>query len=161
MGECYQRIIKIIKAIDYFGTFITFRVNDNIEYKSLIGGTFTLIYVLFAFVYILTLSLSFIERKKINFIYSNKIMNNPFINLTEIGFTLAFGIQYSSNSLSAIVDMDLYFNYSIELIEWIGKDNLILMSLGNKKCNLSDFPQLEKFYYMNELNDMLCLIYNS
>ena len=79
MGKSYQRATDIMRAIDYFGTFITFRVNEDIEYKSIIGGSFTLIYVLFAFIYILTLSLSFIQRKKINFIYSNKIMNNPLL----------------------------------------------------------------------------------
>ena len=160
MGKCYQRLIKLIKAIDYFGKFITFRVNDNIEYKSIIGGTFTLIYVLFSLGYILTLSMTFIKRKNIDFIYSNKIMNNPFINLSEIEFTFAFGVQYSDNSFSSIEDMNLYFNYSIELIEWIGKDDIISISLGKKKCNSSDFPKLEKIYYMNELNDMLCPIYN-
>ena len=56
--------------------------------------------------------------------------------------------------------MNLYFNYSIELIEWIGKDDIISISLGKKKCNSSDFSKLEKIYYMNELNDMLCPIYN-
>ena len=160
MGKSYQRATDIMRAIDYFGTFITFRVNEDIEYKSIIGGSFTLIYVLFAFIYILTLSLSFIQRKKINFIYSNKIMNNPFINLTEIGFTFAFGIQYSSNSLSVIEDTTLYLNYTVELVEWIGKNNITITSLNYRKCSSNDFPQLEKLYFMNELDDMLCPIYN-
>ena len=101
--------------------------------------------MLFSLGYILTLSMTFIKRKNIAFIYSNKIMNNPFINLSEIEFTFAFGVQYSDNSFSSIEDMNLYFNYSIELIEWIGKDNLILMTLGKRK-NSSDFP---KFMWMN------------
>ena len=161
MGKCYQRLIKIMKTIDYFGTFITFRVNEDIEYKSIIGGTFTLIYLLFAIGYIFTLSLAFIKRKKINFIYSNKIMNNPFINLTEIGFTFAFGIQYSNNSLSVIEDTTSYLDYTIQLIEWIGTENITINSLNYRKCTSNDFPKLEKFYYMNELDDMLCPIYNS
>ena len=161
MGKYIKQIIEIMKTIDYFGTFITFRVNDNIEYKSIIGGTFTLIYVFFALGYIITMSMSFIKRKNIDFIYSHKIMANPFVNLTEIGFTFAFGVQYSDNSLSAVDDTNLYFNYSIELIEWINKDNKNRIFLNFRKCSLNDFPKLQKKYYINDLENMLCPIYNS
>ena len=150
-----------MKTIDYFGTFITFRVNDNIEYKSIIGGTFTLIYVFFALGYILTMSMSFIKRKNIDFIYSHKIMSNPFINLTQIEFTFAFGVQFTDNSLSAVDDTNLYFNYSIELIEWINKENKNRKFLDYRKCSLNDFPKLQKKYYINDLENMLCPIYNS
>ena len=154
MVKCSNKIIQFIKKIDYFGTFITFRVNDHFEYKSIIGGTFTLIYALFAFGYILTLSISFIKRKNIDFIYSYKIMSNPFINLTNIKFIFSFGIQYSKNSLSAINDTSLYFNYSIQLIEWVGTDNITFKSLNYKKCDLSDFPNLEMIYNMNDIDDI-------
>ena len=43
MGKCNEKIIRFIKRIDCFGTFITFRVDDQIEYKSIIGGIFTLV----------------------------------------------------------------------------------------------------------------------
>ena len=161
MEKYIKKIVKIMKTIDYFGTFITFRVNDNIEYKSIIGGTFTLIYVFFALGYILTMSMSFIKRKNIDFIYSHKIMSNPFINLTQIEFTFAFGVQFTDNSLSAVDDTNLYFNYSIELIEWINKENKNRKFLDYRKCSLNDFPKLQKKYYINDLENMLCPIYNS
>ena len=154
------KIKKLIKSIDYFGTFITFRVNDEIEYKSLIGGTFTLIYALFIIVYISTLSISFIKMKKLDFIYSHKIMSQPFINLSDISFTFAFGVQYSDYAFSAIEDTYLYFNYSIKLIEWVGKDDIYETNLEFRKCESSDFPKLNKDYYMNDLDDMLCPIYD-
>ena len=161
MEKYIKKIVKIMKTIDYFGTFITFRVNDNIEYKSIIGGTFTLIYVFFALGYILTMSMSFIKRKNIDFIYSHKIMSNPFIKLTQIEFTFAFGVQFTDNSLSAVDDTNLYFNYSIELIEWINKENKNRKFLDYRKCSLNDFPKLQKKYYINDLENMLCPIYNS
>jgi hypothetical protein len=154
------KIKKLIKSIDYFGTFITFRVNDEIEYKSLIGGTFTLIYALFIVVYISTLSISFIKMKKLDFTYSHKIMSQPFINLSDISFTFAFGVQYSDNSFSAIEDTYLYFNYSIKLIEWVGKDDINETNVEFRKCESSDFPKLHKDYYINDLDDMFCPIYD-
>ena len=160
MEKCSKQFKKILKQIDYFGTFVTFRVNDEIEYKSLIGGTFTLIYGIFAFIFIMSSSISFLKRENLDFIYSHKIMSQPFINLSYISFTFAFGIQYSDNASSAVEDTYLYFNYSIKLIEWVGKNDIYEKNLEFRKCESSDFPKLEGDFYMNDLNEMLCPIYD-
>ena len=160
MEKCLKQFKNILKQIDSFGTFVSFRVNDEIEYKSLIGGTFTLIYGIFAFIFIMTSSISFLERKNLNFIYSHKIKSQPFINLSDISFNFAFGVQYSDNAYSAVEDTYLYFNYSVKLIEWVGKDDINETNLEFRKCESSDFPKLIKDYYMNDLDDMLCPIYD-
>ena len=160
MEKCLKQFKNILKQIDYFATFVSFRVNDEIEYKSLIGGTFTLIYGIFAFIFIMTSSISFLERKNLNFIYSHKIKSQPFINLSDISFNFAFGVQYSDNAYSAVEDTYLYFNYSVKLIEWVGKDDIYETNLEFRKCESSDFPKLIKDYYMNDLDDMLCPIYD-
>ena len=160
MEKCLKQFKNILKQIDYFATFVSFRVNDEIEYKSLIGGTFTLIYGIFAFIFIMTSSISFLERKNLNFIYSHKIKSQPFINLSDISFNFAFGVQYSDNAYSAVEDTYLYFNYSVKLIEWVGKDDINETNLEFRKCESSDFPKLIKDYYMNDLDDMLCPIYD-
>ena len=60
--------------------------------------------------------------QNINFISFNKIIETqPFINLTEIHFNFAFGIQYQHNSLLAINICKKYFNSSIILKEWMNK----------------------------------------
>ena len=161
MGKCLAQFKKILKQIDYFATFVTFRVNEEIEYKSLIGGTFTIIYVIFALGYIIIMSTNFIKRKNLNFIYSNKIMRQPFVNLSDISFTFAFGIQYSESTFPAIEDLYLYFNYTIKLIEWVGKDDINEKYLQFRKCEVTDFPNLEIRYYLNDLDEMLCPIYDS
>ena len=133
----YSKEIKtFIKKIDFFATYISFKVNEEIEYKSLIGGTFTIIYVIFALGYIIIMSTNFIKRKNLNFIYSNKIMRQPFVNLSDISFTFAFGIQYSESTFPAIEDLYLYFNYSIKLIEWVGKDDIYEKYLQFRKCEV-------------------------
>ncbi len=158
----YSKEIKtFIKKVDFFATYISFRVNEEIEYKSLIGGTFTIIYVIFALGYLIIMSTNFIKRKNLNFIYSNKIMRQPFVNLSDISFTFAFGIQYSESTFPAIEDLYLYFNYTIKLIEWVGKDDINEKYLQFRKCEVTDFPNLEIRYYLNDLDDMLCPIYDS
>lgn len=41
MEKVSKCIKKSLKTCDAFGTFITFRINDYIEYKSIIGGICT------------------------------------------------------------------------------------------------------------------------
>ena len=161
MDNCLSVIKKIVKKIDYFATIITFKINDEIEYKSLIGGILTIIYAIFTLLFIIVLSIQFVKDGNINFIYSNKIKNkNPFINLTKLEFTFGIGVQYYDTSFPAINDTNLYFNYNISLIEWIGKDNITKYQLEYKLCNASDFSTLTDEFYLNDLDQMLCPIYN-
>ena len=168
MGECINKLKYLIKTIDFFGIFITFKVNERIEYKSLIGGTFSIIYVIFSILYISQLSIDFLKRKNVNFIYSNKITQNPFINFTEMGFTFAFGVQLSNTAYPIVGDTLKYFKYSVDIIEYHfnetvrGLENITITHLGIRKCELEDFPELnQNYYYMNDLNYMICPIYNS
>ena len=118
MVDCLSIIKKLLKKIDYFATIINFKINDEIEYKSLIGGILTIIYAIFTLLFIIVLSIQFLKEGNINFIYSNKIKyKNPFINLTKLEFTFGIGVQYYDTSFPAINDTNLYFNYNISLIE--------------------------------------------
>ncbi len=57
MGRyCFNKFKTIIKKCDLFGIFITFRIKDEIEFKSMIGGVFTIfIYFFFFIIYYLLL----------------------------------------------------------------------------------------------------------
>ena len=95
MTSCKKTIKKIIKYCDLFGTKITFQINDEFEYKSLIGGITTIIYTIMAVSYVLYNFSHFIMKKNIDFIYSNKILETgPIINLTKTKFYFALGLQY-------------------------------------------------------------------
>ena len=163
MGNCCKQTKRIIKNCDFFGTFITFRINDEIEYKSIIGGIASISIFILGFLYTLYVGIPFVTRKNIEFIYSNKIIENqPFINLTQVKFNLAFGIQYQEDAVSAIEDFKEYFNYSIILKEWIGVDDIYEYKFGFKKCTKSDFYNLVNnsfernqidYLYCPELND--------
>ena len=143
MGNCCHNTKKIIKQCDYFGTFVTFRINDEIEYKSIVGGLTSIIFFILAILYTLYVGIPFIKRENIDFIFSNKIVEKePYINLSEIGFNMGFGIQYQDDATPAIDDFIEYYNYSLMLKEWIGEDTIIEFPFGLKSCTHSDFLNL-------------------
>ena len=114
MGNCCKKVKNFIKKCDNFGTFVTFRINNEIEYKSLVGGITTILFFILAISYSIYVGVPFITRQNIEFIYSDKIKETqPYINLTDIQFNLAFGIQYQEDASTAIYDAENYFNFSI------------------------------------------------
>ena len=163
MVSCCKYIKNIIKEIDCFGTLITFQINNDYDYKSLMGGISTILYSLFAFGYILYMSYRFFFKLDVNFIYSNKIVDSgPFINLTDIQFYFAFGVRYSDNGKPAILDTNKFFNYFIYTIEWVEENDKKLTPVGIKQCEEKDFAEefLDSFQ-VNELQKMYCPIINS
>ena len=96
MEKSRKCIKRFIKSCDAFGTFITFRINDDIEYKSIIGGLSTIFFVLVTLAYIIYCCIGFFGRSNVNLIYTSKVVDkSPFVNLTESQFSMAFGIQFS------------------------------------------------------------------
>ena len=157
MGKkCCKTIKKIIKECDCFGTFISFRINDDIEYKSLIGGFSTIIFTTFALAYTLYVSYYFISRKNVDLIYSNKIIqSNPKVNLTQLEFNFGFGLQYQSDGESA-VNLK-YFKYNLSLCSWTDDEQLVYTNIPYRLCEKKDFFNIvnESFDIVG-LGDMLC-----
>ena len=110
---------KFFRHFDLFGTFITFTIKGENDYKSFLGGITTISLVLIMGVYICYMSYRFLARKEFDFIFSNKIIDDPFLNLTEINFNLAFGIQNASNhkvvnsTIFEYFDFKLYMNLNL------------------------------------------------
>ena len=167
MGKCCEQLKKIIRKVDFFGTFITFRVNEEIEYKSIIGGIFTLIYGIISLSYVSIMAINFLGRKNIDFIYSKTINQHPVLNLTKVGFNFAFGAQYSKTAVPAIKNSKIYFDYKVNLIESLsnnnisGKSQIINTPIGIRRCEEDDFPELKEHYFLNDLHFMYCPILNS
>ena len=163
MKNLSNKLKNIVRKIDFFGTFISFRVEHDIKYKSLIGGTCTIIYLIIALIYILYMAIPFLKRKDITFTYSNKIVSkNPFVNLSAINFKFAFGPLFLSDAASAIENTTKYFNYKINIIEWVGIDDFFSKEIFFNFCNESDFPSsLMEQFAINELNELYCPIINN
>ncbi len=155
-------ITKIIKSLDFFGTLITFRINNDLEYKSLLGGISSIIFFIISSTYILYESYFFIKRKNVDFIYSKKTIETPFVNLTKIGYRFAFGLQYEENDTSCILNTLKYFNYSISLIENIDSKIIIETPIELKLCEKSDFRNIvNRTFESRQLDKMYCPIINN
>ena len=139
-GNFFHKCKTILKRCDLFGTFITFRINDEIEYKSIVGGFSTIFFIILTVSYTFYYSINFIKRKNLDLIYSYKIVETqPYINLTESKFNLAFGVQRQIDGGDYIFENYDFFNYSIELIEWINENTFIYNHLHLKPCTTNDF----------------------
>ena len=155
-------ITKIIKSLDFFGTLITFRINNDLEYKSLLGGISSIIFFIISSTYILYESYFFIKRENVDFIYSKKTIETPFVNLTKIGYRFAFGLQYEENDTSCILNTLKYFNYSISLIENIDSKIIIETPIELKLCEKSDFRNIvNRTFESRQLDKMYCPIINN
>ena len=155
-------ISKIIKSLDFFGTLITFRINNDLEYKSLLGGISSIIFFIISSTYILYESYFFIKKENVDFIYSKKTIETPFLNLTKIGYRFAFGLQYEENDTSCILNTLKYFNYSISLIENIDSKIIIETPIELKLCEKSDFRNIvNRTFESRHLDKMYCPIINN
>ena len=162
MVSCPKIFRRIIKECDLFGTLITFQINNDYDYKSVIGGASTLIFLSIAITYIFYMGLRFILRKEVNFIYSNKILDHgPFVDLDKDNFKFAFGVQYADDASSACNDTKKYFEYKLNSILWLGEGGKDYTAIGYKECEESDFPpEVNGQFIENELNEMYCPILN-
>ena len=112
--NCNHHIRSLLKEIDLFGTFITFRINNDLEYKSISGGCCTLFFIIFILIYTIYYSYGFITRKNINYIYSTKVVeSSPYINLKKENFNFAFGVQQQIDSCDYVYESeDVNFLFS-------------------------------------------------
>ena len=164
VGKCIK---KGIKQCDAFGTFISFRINEDLEYKSMIGGISTILFVIATLIYVFYNSYNFLSRSNVDFIFTNKILETgPFVNLTSSQFNIAFGIQFSDTDIEAetpaLSHMKDYFTYKMTMTEWVGVDDIFEYQFGFKNCEKSDFYNIvDDAFDTNLLGALLCPVFNS
>ena len=167
---------KFFRQFDLFGTFITFTIKGENDYKSLLGGIATFLLILIMGVYVCYMSYRFITRKEFDFIFSNKIIDDPFLNLTDINFNLAFGIQYAKNH--KVVDPSIYENFDFSLFMSINNLKYIdvrSLNISYHECTVDDYydfnsidkdserqkmnlTKMQQIYFLHELDKMKCPI---
>ncbi len=137
MVNCCRNIKRFIKRCDFFGTFVTFRINDEIEYKSIVGGITSIIFFIVAVLYIIYVGIPFATRKNIEFIFSYKILESkPFLNLTKVRFNFGFGIHYKD-------DGSLQNKIEIVIKDNIAKDELVQGTYAFSSSIISISAQLK------------------
>ena len=161
--NCNHHIRSLLKEIDLFGTFITFRINNDLEYKSISGGCCTLFFIIFILIYTIYYSYGFITRKNINYIYSTKVVeSSPYINLKKENFNFACGVQQQIDSCDYVYESEdvNFFNYSVESIEWTGfgtSAQTIIANLELGHCTKEDFyNQIDIYFENNSIETLYC-----
>ena len=149
---------KILRKIDLFSTPITFRIENSYEYHSLIGGLFTLLFILFSLFYFFYMGYFFIIRDNVSFIYSRRIIDTePYINLTKVEFKFAFGLQYADADEDVLIELGKYFDFSFRFVEWIGERNITYIPFNYKRCEKSDFlNKVDEQFEINRIEDLFC-----
>ena len=158
-----NRIRLILKKIDLFSTPISFKIENAYEYHSLIGGIFTIIFIFFTLFYLFYMGYFFVIRDNISFIYSRKIIEKePYINLTEVQFNFAFGLQYADADEDVLIELNKYFDFSFRFVEWIGERNITYIPFNYKRCEKSDFyNKIDEQFEINRIEDLFCPDSNS
>ena len=158
-----NRLGLILKKIDLFSTPISFKIENEYEYHSLIGGIFTIIFIFFTLFYLLYMGYFFVIRDNISFIYSRKIIEKePYINLTEVQFNFAFELQYAHADEDVLIELNKYFDFSFRFIEWVGERNITYIPFNYKRCEKSDFfNKIDEQFEINRIEDLFCPDSNS
>ena len=82
----------------------------------------------------------FVIRDNISFIYSRKIIEKePYINLTNVQFNFAFGLQYADADEDVLIELKKYFDFSFRFVEWVGERYITYIPFIYIICEKSDF----------------------
>ncbi len=132
MTSTCQRLGKIIKKCDHFLTLITFRMDDELEYKSVLGGITTIIFYFLAFLYFCYCATSYILKQNVELIYMDKILEGvPITDFRKSEFMVSLCLEFNDAKLeeeiSALNYTKKYFNYTFNLRTWIGGDNITMI----------------------------------
>lgn len=151
-----------IRSCDFIGSFITFRINDENEYKSIIGGISSFIFTLFCIWYTIYTAIPFLKKENVSFIYANKMLDkDPFVDFSNKKMTIAFSNCYvdAEKELNGPVveeTADL-IGYRMYARYWIGEEDIRDVEIPLDWCKKSDLPEkLEEFYDINGMDLMYC-----
>jgi hypothetical protein len=156
--KTWSKFTKVWKKFDIFGAKMNFRINSKKEHKSIFGGVTTIFFFTLSLIYILINFKDFVQWNNMNLIFTNKILEgDPFINLTKSEFAFAFGLQFQANSTDATKFTTQYFDYTMNVVQWVGADNITRIPIKLKKCTVSDFFNVKpELFAMNGIPDMFC-----
>jgi hypothetical protein len=154
----HWRLSRFMKRLDIFGHKQTFRINNKREHRSICGGLVSMTFIICAFVFVLMNFKDFIMRNNVSLIFTNKILDtNPFVNLTQLEFNFAFTVSFEKNSSDALETTSEFLDFHLNLIEWVGEDDLRRVPISFKTCTEADFYNVKpENFKMNEIGKMFC-----
>ncbi|MCQ2818722.1 MAG: hypothetical protein MJ252_15755 [archaeon] len=158
MEKCRKCVVHAIKKCDAFGTYISFRMGDDLEYNSFIGGITTIVFGTVSLIYVIYNCIPFLLRKNVELIYTNKIlMADPKLDLIKDHFTLAFGIQLAEDASAIYEDYKDYLDLVVNMRYWIGESDIVDIPMPLKLCDQADFyHETDETFEINEIEEYYC-----
>ena len=139
--------LNFFHTMDYFSIQYSFRLNDQISYKSYFGGSIFTMYLLFAVVYFCVSFSQFWNRKNYNINYSIGANKNKEINLKNSQFAFAF---------SKIPEF--LKDYTYLKVTYFANNKTRILNFTD--CNMEkNFPNIQKRNKI-DLSGMLCINLN-
>ena len=158
-----NKIKEFLKKFDYFGVNINFHYKSQDKYKSVIGGIFFILFIIFILTYISFYIKNFIMRKKMSIIYyNNNINKTDIINFYNNSINFAFGIECNNyEKFSTLEDIKENFIYSISYVKATRINNTNLTkekeTINYHSCEYKDFNnELNYSFDILKLNNLYC-----
>ena len=104
-------MVRFLELIDIYGTPLNFTILGNSFHKTVIGGVFTLITILFLVVCFINSGKDFYLRENPNFIYQ-KFTNSKYSKVNFSNENMFFAARIEDNDGNGI-DLSSYFNISL------------------------------------------------
>ncbi|MCQ2820083.1 MAG: hypothetical protein MJ252_22690 [archaeon] len=153
---------RVIKTCDLMGGFITFRINDENEFKSLIGGFCSIFFIIFTIFYVIYSAIPFLRKENINFIYATKVLSSgPLVDLGSKKAMLAISLYYQDPVLEdetpAFDVTDGLIGYRMVERVWDASEAVIDTHYPMEFCKKESFPaELGDFFDWNVMDEMFC-----
>lgn len=143
-NKCCSKFKNVIKKCDELYSYITFKIDDEVEYKSMVGGINSILFAIFSLWYIISQAIPFIKKQNISLIDTSKVLEtSPMIDFRFNNFNFAIAVfftdpMYEEENL-AIDETWKYFDYVLTLREWEGEADITDLVFETRFCTLNDF----------------------
>lgn len=159
--ETRQTFFSFFKMLDFFSMKpsdrITFRKKQT--YSTIIGQFSSWILIGIYIATFMNFGSDMIYHQNPQSILSQIVTPDPeILNLDEIGFFMAFGLQDLRNDSAQYIDESVY---TVELIERTKENgNFTLQTIPTGPCNLDSVPDrddLKSYYARNSITSLYCI----
>ncbi len=144
------------------GAFITFKINDENDFKSMLGGFCSMFFVIFCIFYVIYSAVPFLKKENINFIYATKVLDsNPRVDFGMKQMMLALSLYYQDAEYEAefpaCYETEGILGYRMFARVWEGDDDVKDYPIPTDYCKKEDFPEeLWEFFDGNSMETMHC-----
>lgn len=153
-----KKIVRIIKALDFFSVDIGFNIKKKDDYGTLLGGFVFLAYIVVTLYFIFANFFSFVDRSNFNQNTTETTLDGaPKIDLLNPDMVFGFGLAVNS-----IANEELYSKYlTLQILHislFKANNSKIKTPVNLSRCTKADFHnKMNKSYDLLSLQNYSCI----